>query len=345
MNSWDIAKLAGVSRSTVSRVINNYDNVPKETREKVQKIIKKYNYYPHASARMLAGKKNKVLGLFIIDTKKSNENRMTTSSYFTPFTSVTVDTANKLKYNVLVSIVSKKEDFQYVKQLFYNKSICGGIFIGGSNYEPDVKEIIVNGYKVAVVGQEVRNELDPFSKCIVVNDDSYSGAYEAVKYLIKLGHKNIAHITGDMFQLTAIRRFEGYKKALCDEGISINNKYIARGDYTQESGYKAAYKLLSKNDRPSAIFSANDSMAIGVLKAANELNIRIPEDLSIIGYDDIEIASYIHPSLTTVRLSLFQMASMAANTLIKSNEDGADYYANINIPVDLVIRDSCKEQK
>ena len=343
MNSWDVAKIAGVSRSTVSRVINHYDNVPQETKEKVEKVIKKYNYVPHASARMLAGKKNRTLGLFIIDTKTTREgNKMATSSYFSPFTNVTVDTANKQKYNVLISLVSREKDFDNIKRLFYNESICGGIFIGGGNYEPVVKEIVETGFKVAVVGQEVKNDQDIFSKCIVINDDSLEGAYKATKYLINLGHKKIAHITGDMHQFTAIQRLAGYKKALNDSGIIVDNHLIEKGNFTQESGYKAAKKLMLKKQKPSAVFVANDSMAIGVIQAANEMNIKIPDDLSIIGFDDIELAGYLQPALTTVHVAMYQMASIAASTLIKSNDDNTKYYANYKIPVKLIERSSCK---
>jgi LacI family transcriptional regulator len=343
MNSSDIAKIAGVSRSTVSRVINNYGNVLPETRKKVLEAIKKYNYVPMASAQMLAGKKSRILGLFIVDTKNENdENIITSSSYFSPFTSAIIDKANKQHYNILISVINEAKDFKNAKDMFYNKTIFGGIFIGARNNETEIYDIIEKGYKVAVVEQEVKDEDDPFNKCVVINSDSFGGAYEATTYLIGLGHKKIAHVCGDMKQLTAISRLEGYKKALKDSGLELEHSLVVNGNYTEESGYRAVKKLLSES-KPTAIFLANDSMSLGAIRAIQEANLRIPEDISIIGFDDIEVARYLRPALTTVRVSVFQMASICANSLIRANDKDIVFYDNYKIPVELIIRESCME--
>lgn len=344
MNSIDIAKIAGVSRSTVSRVINNYNNVPEETKKKVLDVIKKYNYVPHASAQMLAGKKNKTLGLFIIDTKSADiENKMTASSYFSPFTSAIVDIANKRQYNVLVSLIGTPRDFGSMKDIFYNKTICGGIFIGGRNYEQEIMDLIDRGYRTAVIGQEVREGNDLFRKSIVVNTDSFGGAYMAVRHLIDLGHREIAHISGDMSQYTAVEKLEGYKRALKDAHLDIKDSLINKGDYTENSGYAAARELLTTAS-PTAIFAANDSMAIGAYRAINEAGLKIPEDISVIGFDNIEIAKYLQPPLTTVSTSVFQVVSAAVDNLIRSNEEDMDISACYRIPVELIARDSCRRR-
>jgi LacI family transcriptional regulator len=161
LNSIEIAKLAGVSRSTVSRVINNYPNVPEDTKKKVMDIITKYNYVPHASARMLAGKHNKILGLVIIDTKEGHD-KVYSSTYFSLFTSLIIDYAKEMGYNVLVSIVSKNGDFKNVKDIFYNKTVCAGIFIGAKNNDENLKDIINNCNYVSIIGQEP-NATDEFS--------------------------------------------------------------------------------------------------------------------------------------------------------------------------------------
>lgn len=345
MNSIDIAKIAGVSRSTVSRVINNYDNVPEETRKKIQQIIKENNYVPHASARMLAGVKNRIIGLFIIDMKvDSNGKQVTGSSYFTPFTGAVIDNASKMGYNVLVSIVSKQKDYNKVKETFYNKTISGGIFIGEKNGEPEIKEIIRSGYKVALLDQSVKLDEEVYTKCIIVNADNYYGAYKATNYLIGLGHSRIAHIMGISEHLSAMERLDAYKKALTDAGIPIKNNLIAKGDFTIFGGYNATKKLLQK-EIPTAIFCGNDNMAIGALQAIQEANLKVPEDISIVGFDDIEVARYINPSLTTVKMNLLEMASIATNTLITSIEDNSNFSANYTLPIDLIERNSCKTLK
>ncbi|MBU3192219.1 LacI family transcriptional regulator [Clostridium bowmanii] len=345
MNSIDIAKIAGVSRSTVSRVINNYDNVPEETRKRIQEIIRENNYVPHASARMLAGAKNRVIGLFIIDMKvDSNGKQVTGSSYFSPFLGSVIDNASKLGYNVLVSIVSKQKDYKKVKETFYNKTISGGIFIGEKNGESEIKDIIRSGYRVALLDQSVKLDEEVYSKCIIVNADNYCGAYKATNYLIELGHSKIAHIIGISENLSGIERLDAYKKALTDAGIPIKNNFIVKGDFTISGGYNATKKLLQK-EIPTAIFCGNDNMAIGALNAIKETNLKVPEDISIIGFDDIEVARYISPSLTTVKMNLLEMASIATNTLITSIENDSNFSANYTLPIDLVKRNSCKTPK
>ncbi|MBX4263350.1 LacI family DNA-binding transcriptional regulator [Clostridium estertheticum] len=345
MNSIDIAKIAGVSRSTVSRVINNYDNVPDETRKKIQQIIKENNYVPHASARMLAGVKNRIIGLFIIDMKAdTNGKQVTSSSYFTPFTGSVIENASKMGYNVLVSIVSKQKDYKKVKEIFYNKTVSGGIFIGEKNGEPEIKEIINSGCRVALLDQAVKSDEEVYNKCIIVNADNYYGAYKATNYLIGLGHSSIAHIVGISENLSGIERFNAYKNALTDAGIAVKSNLIVKGDFTINGGYNATKKLLQK-EIPTAIFCGNDMMAIGAIQAIEEANLNVPEDISIVGFDDIEVARYINPALTTVRMKLLEMASIATNTLITSIESNSNFSANYTLPIDLIERNSCKDLK
>ncbi|MDD3839109.1 MAG: LacI family DNA-binding transcriptional regulator [Clostridia bacterium] len=338
MNASDIAKIAGVSRSTVSRVINNYGNVTEETRKKVIKAIQEYNYVPHFSAQMLAGKTSKIIGLFIVDTKKQS-NKMTTSSYFSPFSNGVIDEASKKGYKVLIAIINNHDEFKGASDLFDNGTISGGIFIGSNNNEKKIKDIIQDGYKVVVLEQE--NGISEFTKAIVVNSDSYGGAYDATKYLIQLGHRSIAHISGDERQWTAICKIQGYRKALEDAGISIQESMIVKGNYTEESGCEATKKLLKKA-KPTAIFIANDSMALGVYEEIRNAGFKIPDDISVIGFDDIEVSKYLNPSLTTVRVPLLKMASIATNSLIKAVDQEVSYYTSYNVPVELIVRQSCK---
>jgi LacI family transcriptional regulator len=345
MNSIDIAKIAGVSRSTVSRVINNYENVPEETRKRIQQIIEENNYVPHASARMLAGVKNRIIGLFIIDMKVDSDGKqVTASSYFSPFTGAVIENASKMGYNVLVSIVSKQKEYKKIKDIFYNKTIAGGIFIGEKNGESEIKDIINSGFKVALIDQAVKSDEEVYKKCIIVNADSYGGAYKATNYLIDLGHLKIAHIVGVSEHLSSIERLEGYKKALTDAGITIKNSLIVKSNFTISGGYNATKKLLQK-EIPTAIFCGNDNMAIGAIQAIKEADLKVPEDISIVGFDDIEVAMYLNPPLTTVRMALMEMASVATNSLISSIENDSNFSANYTVPIDLIERNSCKTLK
>lgn len=348
MNSSDIAKLAGVSRSTVSRVINNYPNVPDETREKVLKVINEYDYVPHASARMLAGGKNRIIGLFIIDMVKGSggtRNRITKSPYFLEFTSSIIENASEMGYKVLVEIIHNEQGYKNIKECFYNKTISAGIFIGENNDDSVIKKIIQDGYKVGLVDQEIEHNDETYNKCIIVNADNFNGAYNAVKYLIDLKHTKIAHITGDIGKFSAIERLRGYKKALEDNGIPIKNNFIINSQFIEEAGYRAAKKLLSKSDRPTAIFASNDKIAIGTMRAARELGIKVPEEISIIGFDDIEECRYLSPALTTIRMNLLEMAGIMMNSIINSIEKDIEFYARYTVPVTLVKRETCIERK
>lgn len=348
MNSKDVARIAGVSRTTVSRVINNSPNVSEETRKIVLDVINKNNYVPDASARKLAGIKSKTIGLFIIDIRAGDSecggDRVTFSPYYSNFTGSIIDNAAKLGYKVLVDLVSNMNMYEDVKQVFYDKTIIGGIFIGQGNDDPVIEEIINSGYKVALIDQSLNSHKSIFRKSLVVNFDNFTGAYEAVKYLIKLNHKDIAHITGDMEKFSSIERLQGYKQALMDYNIPIQNSLIVKGVFMESSGYSLTKKLLLKQ-KPTAIFLGDDIMAIGAMKAIKELGLRVPEDISIIGFDDIELARHLTPTLTTLRMKIPEMSSIVVNTLITSIDKDLDFSASYTVPVELIKRESCMKAK
>lgn len=348
MNSSDIAKIAGVSRSTVSRVINNYPNVPDETRKKVLEIIDEYNYVPHASARMLAGAKNRVIGLFVVDMREKSigsKNRITNSPYYLEFTSSVIENASEVGYKVLVHIIHNAKGYKEIKESFYDKTISGGIFIGENNDDPVIKEIINSGYKVVLIDQSVKSDEDIYNKSIIVNADNFSGAYNATTHLINLKHTKIAHITGGEARFSSIERVKGYTQALLDANLPIINNLIVKAEFTEEGGYNATKRLLSKKNRPTAIFASNDKIAIGSIKAIKEAGLRVPKDISIIGFDDIEASKYLNPPLTTIRMELAEMAEMAIKAIITSVEKDINFSANYIVPVQLVERETCIEAK
>lgn len=344
MNSKDIARIAGVSRSTVSRVINNYPNVPDETREKVLKVINEYNYVPHASARTLAGYKNRIIGLFIIDIVEKEfgiKNKITKSPYYLNFTSSVIGAASEKGYKVLVHIINNAERYDEIMECFYNKTISGGIFIGHSDEDSVINKLIEEKYKIALIDRDLRLYKD--CKCIIVNSDNFNGAYNATKYLIELNHKKIAHITGDMNKFSSIERLRGYKKALEDFNIDVNDNMIVNSKFIEKCGYESTKKLFSRKIKPTAIFASNDKIAIGALNAIEELGLKVPEDISIIGFDDIEESKYLNPPLSTVKMELTEMAEIATNTLIRSIENDIYISAYYDVPVSLEIRQSCKK--
>lgn len=320
--------------------MNNYSNVPDETRKHVMEVVEKYHYVPHASARILAGGHSRIIGLFMVDMKRGTEGRkLSMSSYFLPFLSGVIDAANRKGYQVLVSSVGSPAGYGSVEEVFRNKTISGGIFIGQQS-DKEIERINGEGYKTVMIDR-AWDESKRSPNGIIINPDSFSGACEAVRYLAELGHRRIAHVAGYAGQLSTAERLDGYKKALADCGIAYDSALVVKGDFMPESGFSATRRLLALEKRPTAVFYANDSMALGGMQAIREAGLSVPGDVSVIGFDDIEAAANSRPPLTTVRQPMQEMSASAAETLISFIEDGSSYFAHYVMPVTLVVRESC----
>lgn len=353
MNSNEIAKLVGVSRSTVSRVINNYPDISPATREKVLKVIKEYNYYPNSSARRLVGMKNSTLGIFVVDIKdnekphhviQKNEDLLYGNSYFSPFINAFIDYSNKTQYHVLVSTIYNSEELWKIQSAFCEKRIDGGVIIGcNENDFTHILEFMKKDFILAAVDINV-NEQNK-DKAIYINLNNYDGSLKAAKYLVGLGHENIGIITGDLTKLSGKVRFDSFRQGLSSCGIKLNDNYIACGDFTENSGYIGVKKLLMSENRPTAVFTCNDTMALGAYKAIAELGLKIPEDISIIGFDNSQLSQYMSPPLTSVNVSLPEAAKCSVDMLINAIEK-EELSPEIKIVhTDIVKRGSCKGVK
>lgn len=320
--------------------MNNYSNVPEETRKHVMEVVEKYHYVPHASARILAGGHSRIIGLFMVDMKRGTEGRkLSMSSYFLPFLSGVIDAANRKGYQVLVSSVGSPAGYRSVEEVFRNKTISGGIFIGQQS-DKEIERINAEGHKTVMIDR-AWDETKRSPNGIIINPDNFAGAYEATRYLAELGHARIAHVTGYAGQFATNERFDGYKKALSDSGLVYDPALVAKGDFMNDGGYAATRGLLQGKERPTAVFYANDSMALGGMKAIKEAGLSIPGDISVVGFDDIEAAANARPPLTTVRQPMQEMSASAADTLISFIEDGSNYFAHYVMPVQLICRGSC----
>jgi LacI family transcriptional regulator len=343
MRSEDIAKLCGVSRSTVSRVINNYPNVPQETREKVLAAIEKYNYQPHISARVLAGKGTNTIGLFVISTADTlNKNRIFQNSFFSPFINAVVDYANSREYYVLVHTIYEKKDYNKIKEAFLQKRVDGCIILGTENETEIINEIGARGFPISIIDYDADTiESDAKSNLNIVNSMDYEGSKEALRYLISLGHRDIGIITGRMNTFSGRQRFKAYRETLLEHGLQINERFILDGKFLKHTAYKEVEKLIKDEVLPTAIFACNDDMALAAMEAFYHEGIKVPQDISIIGFDDIPFASMTNPPLTTVTVPIYEMAKKAVEGIIDV-EEGKEYTVN-RIPTKLKIRDTCRE--
>ncbi len=347
MRSEDIAKLAGVSRSTVSRVINNYPDIPKKTKDKVLKIIEQYHYEPNTSARVLAGKATNTIGLFVVSmAERENENRIYRNNYFAPFVDAVIDTANAAGYYVLVHTVYTAEDFLKVKSAFLQKRIDGGIIVGTQQNTELIREIagfgdpfVLIDYNIAEI---IEHHLDK-NHLAVINSNDYEGASAAMRYLIELGHREIGFLCGQMNTHSGHQRYLAYENVLREQGLPMNKAFVLEGNFLKTDAYEEALRLARGGKLPTALFAANDDMAIAAMEAFKERGIRVPDDISVVGFDDVPVAAQLTPGLTSVRLPMYHMSRAAVDKIVDMCGQGAVSFSTASFQTQLIVRDSCRQ--
>lgn len=325
MNSDEIARLANVSRSTVSRVINNYKNVPESTRKKVQEIIDKYGYTPNVSARVLAGKTNNVIGVFIgnvgIDI---NDDSSGTLPYNAELIVRIIQNCKKKGYMVLVDTITEVSEYFQIEEFFRSRMLFGGVFVGFPYRFKEIEELSQKKYNIVLIDQ-LQEKDDKEKKVNFINCDNFLGGYLVTKYLIDMGHKSILHIEGDN-RLSAIERREGYIAALKEAGIKMKENMIISGEYLEEKAYISMKKFLEK-DTPTAIFAGNDTMALGAYHAIREKGLEVPKDISIVGFDNLRLwknlsleDSKFLNELTSVEIDMKELADNIVELLFLKGE-------------------------
>jgi LacI family repressor for deo operon, udp, cdd, tsx, nupC, and nupG len=292
----DVARLAGVSTATISRALTNPDMVRESTRERVLAAIDRIGYAPNVLARNLRRMRTSTVILLV--------RQIVNPFYLEIFRGVEA-AARELGYNVLMSNAenSPERELEYF-DMIRERRADGIILVTG-------KLPLRRGRGADLPPLVVASEYLPGLDLPTVRIDNVSAAAAAVAYLVGLGHRRIAHITGPLPEVLSRDRLKGYRKALRRAGIEPDDRLVARGDYTNRSGHGAAAGLLRGRRRPTAIFAANDEMAMGAIKAARERGLSVPADLSVVGFDDIAMAAAWDPALTTVAQPCGEMGSRA----------------------------------
>lgn len=324
----DVARAAGVSVSTVSRVLNHKDDVAPNTFRKVQSVIAELGYTSSLAARSLRSHRTGVIGLVLPDLED-------------PFYIEVLKGINhaivELEYDLLAYASSSirtysKPDREQLYVSLLNGTITDGMIV----VTPSAASFSTPAPLVAI---DPHNESSGYPAVISMNR---AGALTATEYLIGLGHRRIGFVGGRPDLRSAWERLEGYEGALRQANIDVDPDLIAIGDFTSETGRVCARRLLSLEEPPTAIFAANDQSAIGVIEAAREAGRRVPEDLSVIGFDNIPEAAYCNPALTTVDQFISRMGYVATEMLIRLIEDGDLESDQYTMPTQLVVRDSCR---
>ena len=325
----DVSISAGVSSATVSHVINNTRYVSDEVRERILNSIRELDYHPNIIARTLRMGKSNTIGVIVPNTR---------NPYFTELAWNIEQYAAKKNYSVMIcntENLAEKENF-YI-DLLIQKQVDGIVFISCSDYAESTEMLAGSDIPFVIVDKDIEDAM----KYDTVLVEEEKGAQLAVEHLISLGHRRIACITGGSNeQITSEKRRNGYRKAMRKHKLPIPEEYVVEGDFLMTSGYVAGKKLFATAPRPTAVFAFNDLMAIGVLSAAHECGLNVPRDVSVIGYDDIELSSYCSPPLTTVNQNRSKAARNIFDTLFKMMTDTAAGNRRIKIIPKLVIRES-----
>ncbi len=323
----DVAAHAGVSHQTVSRVINNHKRVTPETRSRVKSAIAELGYRPNAIARSMA------LGrTCMISCIAPNLTDFTFGNIFEGAEAK----AHEHGYFVIISSAGDLDEFRdIVTELIDSRRVPGMIVI--NPYIDERYTLIPENFPVVFVGSRPR-ELEISS--VTLNDEL--AAYEATAHLIGLGHRNIAMITGPMIEDCSQDRCRGFEKALQQAGIDDDPSMVLEGDWSATSGQDALMRLAEVGQIPTAIFAQNDLMAIGVIQAARKIGLNVPTQLSVIGVDDIPLASYFDPALTTMRQNIQQIGQEAARLLIEKIENPYLPRQTVSVNAHLVVRNSTR---
>lgn len=327
----DIARQAGVSRSTVSRVVNNHPNVREDVRKRVWEVIKSTGYHPHAAARTLASQRSWMLGLIL----PRSVSTVFTDPYFPHLTQGIAQACNQFNYTLSLFIVGTREDEEKIYPRVARRGLLDGILVQeGVIGDRLIDRLISTEIPLVILGRPHRAEQVSY-----IDVDNVTAAYRAVNHLIRLGYRRIGTITGPARSTVSIDRREGYTRALAEQGWNVDESLVAEGDFTETGGYEAMLRLLPAG--PEAIFAASDLMALGAMRAAREAGRRIPDDMAFVGFDDLSIATLADPQLTTVRQPVVLFGSQAVELLIDLIENGVKPARRIIMDTELIIRDSC----
>ncbi|MBP1970220.1 alanine racemase [Virgibacillus natechei] len=324
-NIQQVAREAGVSVATVSRVLNEQDTVTTKTRIKVEDAIKKMNYEPSMLGRNLRNSESRIL--LILIPKISNP------FYFEIIKGIE-STALSHNYNILLCETDSNPARENIYFDLVKKKMADGII----SMDPAVNmETLTELSKTHAIIQ--CSEYAPNSGIPYVTIDNEEAAYRAVKHLISIGHEKIALMNSDDKFLYARQRKKGYQKALEEHSISINEDYVCRADELGfEYGQHAMKKILSLKDRPTAVFAVSDLLAIGALKEINSNGLQVPNDIAIVGFDKIDFSNMTHPTLTTIGQPMYQMGTIAAKMLM--NKIKGETVESVVLEHELVIRES-----
>lgn len=334
MNLEDIAKKAGVSRSTVSRVINNDIYVSSKTREKVMAVIEQEGFSPNPAARSLVTQRTQTIGLVIPLTPSVVF--LDDAFYFPILMQGVAEAAYGRDYGIMLWLgQSSESEGDFYNRIIKNRRMDGLIVSSTPSNYSLVDRLLEKQVPFVQVERPVQYQ----SEINYISVDNVKAGQDAVDHLINTGRRRIGIITGEFTIPDAVDRFEGYKRALKNASLPFDEDLVFEGQFSRRSGYLGARALLEQH--VDAIFACTDLMALGALQALQDFNVSVPEEVAVVGFDDLPSATLVKPQLTTVRQPILQKGVRAANVLIDLIEGCVEPPQQILLPTQLVIRESC----
>lgn len=328
---YDVARVAGVSMATVSRVVNGNSNVKPATRKKVLSVIEQLGYRPNAVARGLASKKTKTVGVVIPDIS---------NAFYSEVTRGIEDIATMYRYNIILcnSDLQQEREIQLIETLL-EKQVDGLLFLGGNVREEHRRIYDHTNVPVVLVATKAEDGSLPF-----VGIDQQQAAFDATMHFIKEGNERIALIGGPLTDLMkGYPRYVGYREALEANNIPFDERLIRIGDYRYDSGYQAMTTLLGLSEQPTAVVVLSDEMAVGAIHAILDNGKKVPDDISVMGYNNIPIASQVRPLLSTVNVPMYDMGAVAMRLLTKYMHGEEVQTGQVTLSHSIKLRNSTRE--
>jgi LacI family transcriptional regulator len=325
----DIAKLAGVSRSTVSRVVNGDESVKDGTRKKVQEVIQGLNFQPNLAARILAAGRTGVIGLVI----PTGITELFADPYFLQLIQGVTAACNANDYSVMLWLAEPAYERATIRKILHG-GLLDGVIVSSSLMDDAIVQALYDSkMPFILVGRHPTLDVN------YLDVDNISGGRMATMHLIECGRQRIATITGPQNMIAGSDRYSGYCEALQSAGRSILPELVYQGDFKEDSGYEGMKKLLPI--QPDAVFIASDTMAVGAMRAVREAGLEVPQDIAIVGYDDSPIAGRIFPGLTTVLQPTYEMGYSTFELLLKAINNPIKQIFQVLLSTELIIRSSC----
>lgn len=326
----DVAKKAGVSPSTVSRVLSSHPRISKDTAQKVKQIMDELGYHQNTMARSLVSNKTYTLGMIL--PRPAEE--LFQNHFFSESIRGITTHASRNGYDLLMTAgLNEQDELGAVTRLVKGRRVDGVILLQSRQRDPIIAFLQKEGFPFVLIGHYEENIL-------CVDNDNVQAAYDATRHLITQGHERIGFVSGPPNLTVSLDRLEGYRKALAESNLRMESEWIVEGEFLQESGYRAMSFFMNLPERPTALVVIDDIVTFGILRGLTELGFKVPDDLSLVSFNNIALSDLSSPPLSSVDIGMYQLGYMASQQLIRHIQGDKPQQHRTIVPHRLIVRES-----